>query len=417
MPGASSHGVNVQVRCLRRKGGDRGGLDCKTQRRDRGRPSFLDLVDLDLFDVCRQWLKPPPPTAASAAAAAEAAEAARMSAEAAKADRMSGSGMAAEETGAQPQSAQTEESEMFSTAASWKEDTTLAGRKYYYNAVTNCAQWAPPAGWPLEKHTSATAASSSVEISVDLAEERPDELGESKVHRTGNVRPDWAHVSATAMWQAASLTKDKVSYVSAEGLSNSRQPDAVVMREGKDFIAENHVSAQEMTLKLAGKGESRHIRRDEEQERQRLRAEKKEQGIGVELPLLQPVYEAPEGFDVDIILLDQLPHPDWERPLEECALVLAALLRAPIAQPFVAMAGWLRPFLISPTTTSADRAAMGPLDLKSVWLKHVRTRKFYKTAQQMREDVVRVLRLATQGVFLRLGASCVSILLLHGMFV
>ena len=44
------------------------------------KPTFMELVELDFFDVSRQWLKPPPSTPASAAAAGEAAVAAAASA-------------------------------------------------------------------------------------------------------------------------------------------------------------------------------------------------------------------------------------------------------------------------------------------------------------------------------------------------
>ena len=51
------------------------------------KPRFLDLVDLDLVDTSRQWLKPPPPTEASSAAAIEAKEVARTAAAAREASK------------------------------------------------------------------------------------------------------------------------------------------------------------------------------------------------------------------------------------------------------------------------------------------------------------------------------------------
>ena len=45
-------------------------------------PTFLELVDLDLFNSSRQWLKPPFPSKASASAAREADETARAAARA-----------------------------------------------------------------------------------------------------------------------------------------------------------------------------------------------------------------------------------------------------------------------------------------------------------------------------------------------
>ncbi len=412
------------------------------------RPNFLELVELDLLDVSRSWLTPPPPTHASAAAAREAAAVARASA-AAKANA------AAKEDGGQgrativtPVSATVSIPVVYPEG--WKEYATPQGRKYYHHAVQGVTQWDAPHGWPVARNEKddATAATATVETAVAASDKHTEDAAGTSTERaqqTSNRAPSEANRTASQGHQAPqtqscdSTVVGVVVEMDAESCVSSTNDTTTTTNcttrtrtQGQTDLGQ---AALEMNANALEERESDRVRAREggrEGEREDLKwqaarvgpeehALQQENGVDLNIPQLtrpctnscheprngddlnipplMDIYTPPEGFDVEMILADQLARPDTSRSLQECALVLATLIKSSAAKPFVDMGDWLRRFVMCATTTANDRKAIGPLDLESVLRKHRNTEhkgKFYKSAQQMREDVMRVLRLASQ---------------------
>ena len=220
--------------------------------------------------------------------------------------------------------------------------------QYYHNAERATTQWEAPPGWPAEAKHDAT--------------------------------PTQTPPAATA------VRSDDAAIVQAQQTSHGAGSNSRLAPESDSRGIAALGQEEEDATRLAARA------------KQEDRARAKENGVGIEIPPAMDTYEAPGGYDVDIILADQLPSPEASA-LRECDLVLAALIKSSAARPFVDMEKWLRPFLICATTTPFDRQAIGPLDLRSLLRKHRNTEhkgKFYKSAQQLREDALRVLRLASQ---------------------
>jgi len=414
------------------------------------RPNFLELVELDLLDVSRSWLTPPPPTHASAAAAREAVAVARASAAAkaiAAAQEHGGQGRA---TTVAPVSATVSTPVVYPEG--WKEYVTPQGRKYYHHAAQGVTQWDAPHGWPAASHdtAAATAATATVAMAVAASAKHTEDAAgasteqaqqtnkaPSEATRTasqGHLTPQTRScdsmvvgmVVETGAERCVFLTNDTTTTTNGTTKTTTGQTDlgqsALEMNASAQEEREGERERERVVAREGGReGEREDLKWQEARARQEELALEKGNGVDLNIPRLtrpctdscheprsgddlnipplMDIYTPPEGFDVEMILADQLASPDTSRSLQECALVLATLIKSSAAKPFVDIGDWLRRFVICATTTANDRQAIGPLDLESVLRKHRNTEhkgKFYKSAQQMREDVMRVLRLASQ---------------------